>query len=119
MRKSNLGIHNGVYWLSMVLILAAAGSSGFANQSNLAQENAELNEAQTQLLLEQIELTQNELKELQGGIENRLGELESKMDAFQKESKDNLEKEIKGLSDLVNGISGGSGKGKSGSKKKK
>ena len=56
MRKSVLGIHYGVYWLSIVLIVAAAGSSGFANQSNLAQENAELKQ--------RVEKLEDEVEEL-------------------------------------------------------
>lgn len=67
-----------------------------------AQENAELNEAQTQVITEHIENLQADVDGLQDNMDKRFKKLETNFDKFKKTSNDNVVKEVKDLRELLN-----------------
>ena len=69
-----------------------------------AQENAELNEAQTQMLMEQLALMQSEVEAYQKSTDKKLDGIQSRIDKSQKASKDELSKELKDLRGLLNSM---------------
>jgi len=69
-----------------------------------AQENAELNEAQTQMLMEQMAVMQSELDGYQKTTTKKLDGIQSRIDKYQKASKDEISKEVKDLRGLLNSM---------------
>jgi hypothetical protein len=69
-----------------------------------AQENAELNEAQTQMLMEQMALMQSEVEAYQKTTDKKLDGIQTRVDKAQKASKDEISKEVKDLRGLLNSM---------------
>ncbi len=69
-----------------------------------AQENAELNEAQTQMLMEQIAFLQNEMESAQKASNKKLDGIQNRMEKQSKASKDELSREVKDLRGLLNSM---------------
>lgn len=69
-----------------------------------AQENAELNEAQTQMLVEHIAVMQSEMEAYQTSSEKKLETIQARIEKYQKASKDELSREVKDLRGLLNTI---------------
>ena len=69
-----------------------------------AQENAELNEAQTQVITEQVELLHGDLETFQKSINKRFEGLETKIEKYQKGSREGIAKEMKDLRELLNTV---------------
>jgi hypothetical protein len=69
-----------------------------------AQENAELNEAQTQMLMEQMALMQSEFETYKKSTDKKLDGIQGRVDKYQKASKDEISKEVKDLRGLLNSM---------------
>jgi len=69
-----------------------------------AQENAELNEAQTQMLVEHVAVMQSEMDSYQKTSEKKLETIQARIEKYQKASKDELSKELKDLRGLLNSM---------------